>query len=169
MQKITSFPRCFYIYAKVGGPQISSVNQNSTNLQSQKIICYTSRICYFQTESLLWFVDLKLPQVLIYMLFLLTNNALIQIWDRVVQFLAEICGFSICGWIIQICGIASCRLAHQRNLGICDIGIIPRIYEFAICWQRWACSLLHISSCAFMHFLALQPGQQVDIYLESLF
>ncbi len=112
----------------------------------------------FSDQIFLWFADL--PQVRKYMLFLLTNNALIKIWGSVVQFLAEICGFSICGLIIQICGFAICGLTHQRNLGICDIRMTPRIYGFAICSLKFACSLLHISSCAFMHFSALYLGSR---------
>ncbi len=52
----------------------------------------------------------------------------------------ETCGFSICELIITICQFADCT-AHLRNLRICDSGMSPRIFGFAICGQykNFAC------------------------------
>ncbi len=48
-------------------------------------------------------------------------------WDRVVQWLVEICEFEVYRLKIKICGFMICRLAHLRNLRrprkICWLGI----------------------------------------------
>ncbi len=53
-----------------------------------------------------------------------------MIWERFGQYFVEISGI---GLIIQICGYAICRLAHQTNLKICDSGMISINCGFAIC------------------------------------
>jgi hypothetical protein len=49
------------------------------------------------------------------------------------SFFLEICSFGICGLIMKICAFAICRLAHLRNLRICDIRMSPSISRFSIC------------------------------------
>jgi hypothetical protein len=55
--------------------------------------------------------------------------------------LAHLRNFRICGLIQKNSGFAICRLAHtkNRNLRICDSGINPKIYGFAIADRNIIC------------------------------
>ncbi len=45
---------------------------------------------------------------------------------------------------MKICGFAICGLAHQKIVPICDIGMSPRIFGFAICLRTSTICILYI-------------------------
>jgi hypothetical protein len=62
--------------------------------------------------------------------FVLKRELLGLFCERVVQYFVEICGFAICGLNHE--NLRICRLAHRRNLRICDSGMSPKICRFVI-------------------------------------
>jgi hypothetical protein len=89
-----------------------------------------------------------------------------RIWIRNTAFSLQFCGFAICGLEHQV-NLRICGLIIT-NLRICDCGMSPRIYGFAIC--RLKICHLTFDSCK-KKFLAILFGLRLGkrISTENLF